>query len=52
MADQYDLVARHYWRRTARVHERILERVHPGNQYRVVKAKQGPFLWWVVKRNA
>ena len=47
---KWTLVSRHWFRRTARLHERGLQQRHPEQVYETIKAKRGPYLWWVVRR--
>lgn len=41
------IVSRHFLRRRARVRLKRCCREHPGQTFKVVRAKRGPFRWYV-----
>jgi hypothetical protein len=40
--------SRHFFRRTARMKRRSLEKLNEAVMFRVVKARRGPYRWYVV----
>lgn len=43
-------VSHHFLRRRARLFEQRMEREYPSFEFKVIRAKRGPYRWYVAQR--